>query len=50
MGMDKFMERANNALTTNLPTPIHGHPLNSLRFTTVPTAPTATKTQHDKHI
>ena len=39
--MDKFVEMAKNALTTNLPTPIHGHPLNSLRFTTVPTAPTA---------
>ena len=50
MCMDNFVERAKNALTTKLPTPIHGQPLNELWFTTVPTAPTTTKTQHDKHI
>ena len=31
------------AFTTGLPTPLHRHPLNSLWFTTVPTAPTTIK-------
>ena len=38
-----------HTLPTELPTPTNGRSLNELRFTTVPTTPTATaKTQHGK--
>jgi len=39
-------ERFAHTLPTDLPTPLHGRPLNSLRFTTVPTTPAATKEPH----
>jgi len=39
-------ERFAHTLPTELPTPLHGRPLNSLRFTTVPTTSTTTKNKN----